>query len=283
MDHLKPTENEKVLIADVDKAVKLIRERESRVPDMALVLGSGLGDLVSIVEDAHEIPTSQLPCYPESTVVGHDGRLVFGRLEGRNVLLVQGRAHIYEGYSIRTVTFPIRLVYSLGARGLVITNAAGGVNPNLQPGTIMFITDQINLAFSNPLVGPNLDGGSRFPDMSEPYDRRWIDSAERTALKAGIGTHRGVYLFTMGPSYETKAEIKMFAAFGADAVGMSTVPEVLQARYLGMRVLGISAITNRATGLGLSPLAHDEVLQVGRKIRGDLANLIRGIVRAEDV
>ncbi|MFQ5569089.1 MAG: purine-nucleoside phosphorylase [Rhodothermales bacterium] len=264
---------------DVVEAVRVVRSKETRVPEIALVLGSGLGDLADLVEDATVIPTHELPGYPPSTVAGHQGRLVFGRLEGREVVFVQGRVHLYEGHSVRAITFPIRLVYALGARRLLVTNAAGGIDPAFVPGTLMFITDQINFSFASPLAGPNEDGGPRFPDMSAPYDPEWLDRAERLALDLGIATRRGVYLWTKGPSYETKAEIKLFARLGADAVGMSTVPEVIQARYLGMPVLGISTITNPAAGLGAEPLAHDDVLDVGKRVRSSLQRLIRAIVQ----
>lgn len=242
------------------------------------MLGSGLGDLAESVEAAVVVPTEELPGYPASTVAGHQGRLVFGRMEGRDVVFVQGRVHLYEGGTVHATTFPVRLVHALGARRLLVTNAAGGINPSFRPGTLMFITDHVNLAWASPLVGPNLDGGPRFPDMSAPYDPGWIDRAERVALDRGIATRRGVYVWTRGPSYETKAEIRMFARLGADAVGMSTVPEVIQARYLGMAVLGLSTITNPAAGLGADVLDHEDVLRVGRRLRGDLEHLVRGIL-----
>ncbi len=274
-----PPEQEAPTAADVQDAARLIRRHTDLVPEAALVLGSGLGALADAAEDATVIPTSEVPGYPHSTVAGHRGRLVFGRLAGRAVVFVQGRVHLYEGHGIRAVTFPIRLLHALGARRLLVTNAAGGINPAFVPGILMFITDHINFAFANPLIGPNLDGGPRFPDMSAPYDPAWLDRAERVALAEGIATRRGVYLWAQGPSYETKAEIRLFARLGADAVGMSTVPEVIQARYLGLRVLGISTITNPAAGLSAEPLAHEDVLAVGRSVRGNLQRLIHAIVK----
>lgn len=264
---------------DIQEAVAAIRRRETRTPEVALVLGSGLGSLADLAEAPVVVPTRELPGYPRSTVPGHAGRLVFGRLEGRDVVFVQGRVHCYEGLPVRTVTFPIRLVHALGARKLLVTNAAGGINPAFAPGTLMFITDHINAAFANPLIGPNADGGPRFPDMSAPYNPDWVDRAEQVALRLGIGTRRGVYLWTLGPSYETKAEIKFFARLGADAVGMSTVPEVIQARYLDMQVLGLSTITNPAAGLNAEPLSHDDVLVVGRRVRDQLQRLVQAIIR----
>ncbi len=271
--------NQEPLAADVQEAVAMIRAHETRVPEVALVLGSGLGGLADLAEAPSMMATADIPGYPRSTVAGHKGRLVFGRLEGREVVFVQGRVHRYEGHPARAVTFPVRLVHALGARKLLVTNAAGGINPAFVPGTLMFITDHINAAFVNPLVGPNDDGGPRFPDMSAPYDPAWLDQAEAVALRHGIATRRGVYLWTLGPSYETKAEIRFFARLGADAVGMSTVPEVIQARYLDMQVLGLSTITNPAAGLSPEPLAHQDVLEVGRRVRDQLQRLIRAIIR----
>ena len=242
------------------------------------MLGSGLGAMADVAEDAVAVAASDLPGYPRSTVAGHSGRLVFGRLAGREVVFVQGRLHLYEGLDVRAVTFPVRLAHALGARRLVVTNAAGGIHPLFRPGTLMFIEDHINLAFVSPLAGPVADGLPRFVDLSAPYDPEWLAAAEEVALGLGIGTRRGTYLWTSGPSYETKAEIRFFARLGADAVGMSTVPEVIQARQLGMRVLGLSTITNPAAGLGAEPLAHEDVLAVGARLQGDLRRLLRGIL-----
>lgn len=265
--------------ADVSDAVAHIRQIEGRTPELALILGSGLGSLAETAEDAHIIETHTVPGYPQSTVEGHHGRLVFGQLEGKEVVFVQGRVHLYEGHAPRALSFPVRLVHALGANRLLVTNAAGGINIHFQPGTLMFITDHINMAFANPLVGPNKDGGPRFPDMSNPYDAAWLAQAEAAALAAGISTKQGVYLWTHGPSYETKAEITFFRHLGADAVGMSTVPEVIQAVYLGMQVLGISTITNLASGMNAGPLLHEDVLEVGQQIRTTLERLVRAIVR----
>ncbi len=266
-------------VEDVQTAVDLIREKESRRPEFALILGSGLGALADAAKDATAFETASIPGYPPSTVEGHRGRIVFGTLEGKEVVFLQGRVHSYEGHAPRAVTFPIRLLHALGVRRLLVTNAAGGINRRFKPGTLMFITDHINFAFANPLAGPNVDGGPRFPDMSAPYDPDWIDDAERWALGEQLHTERGVYVWTLGPSYETKAEVRMLEKLGADAVGMSTVPEVIQAQYFGMRVMGISTITNPAAGLSPSPLNHEEVLEVGRRVRGDLERLVRRIIR----
>ena len=264
--------------ADVERAVAVVQEHTVSTPEMALVLGSGLGALAEAAEETVAISAADLPGYPRSTVAGHEGRLVFGRLGGRNVVFVQGRVHLYEGLPARAVTFPIRLVHALGARRLLLTNAAGGINRHFEPGTLMFIEDHINMAFASPLAGPNVDGGPRFPDMSAPYDPAWLARAEAVALDQGIAMQRGVYLWTRGPSYETPAEIRFFQRLGADAVGMSTVPETIQARYLGMKVLGISTITNLAAGLSTEPLDHAEVLAVGRRVRAALQRLVHAVV-----
>ncbi|MBT8402159.1 MAG: purine-nucleoside phosphorylase, partial [Rhodothermia bacterium] len=261
------------------QAVSFIRDSDGRQPEISLILGSGLGHLAESVSDAAVFDSGEIPGYPASSVEGHHGRLIIGRLEEKTVAVIQGRLHFYEGHAVRETTFPVRLVHALGADHLIVTNAAGGINPLFDPGTIMFIVDHLNLSFQSPLAGANVDGGPRFTDMSSPYDPEWIDRAEACALQLGIGTRRGVYLWTQGPAYETKAEIRFFGRIGADAVGMSTVPEVLQARNLGMRVLGISAITNAAAGLAAGPLNHEEVLTVGTEIRSDLEKLIRTVVR----
>ena len=253
------------------EALDFVSRYVSLKPSVALVLGSGMGGVADAAEGATAVPTSEIPGYPRSTVAGHQGRLVFGMLEGVSVVFVQGRAHLYEGHSIESVTFPIRLVNGLGANRLVVTNAAGGMNPRFRPGTLMFISDHINLVRRNPPVGPRVNGRNA-------YDPEWIDSAERKAIELGIRTGRGVYVWASGPSYESKAEIAFFRRIGADAVGMSTVPEVIQAAALGMKVLGISTITNPAAGLSKEPLSHEEVLEVGRQVRGDLERLIRAVI-----
>lgn len=259
-------------------ALDYIRSQTSMNPKIGLVLGSGLGGLADALDNAVSISTADIPGYPRSTVEGHQGRLVFGLLEGREVLCVQGRVHFYEGHDIRSVTFPIRLMHQLGLTHVILTNAAGGINDSFTAGTIMFIRDHVNLTFRNPLIGPNADGGPRFPDMSDPYNAEWLRQAEETALKLGIPTRTGVYVGVLGPSYETKAEIKFFRTIGGDAVGMSTVPETIQAVYHGMKVLGISTVTNMATGME-GPLAHEDVIAVGNAMRERLEALMRGIVR----
>ncbi|MFN3596583.1 MAG: purine-nucleoside phosphorylase [Rubricoccaceae bacterium] len=260
------------------EALAAVRARTDLVPALALVLGSGLGALADEVENAVAIPTADVPHYPRSTVQGHAGRLVLGHLAGRPVLVVQGRVHLYEGHDARAVTFPVRLAHALGARGLVLTNAAGGIDPSFTPGTLMLITDHINLAWANPLAGPVGEGQPRFPDVSEAYSAAWRAQAKAIALRLRIPFREGVYIWTAGPSYETPAEIQFFRRIGADAVGMSTVPETLQAVSLGMPVLGLSTITNLAAGLQGRPLNHEEVMEVGRQVRHRLAAWVCAIV-----
>lgn len=266
--------------SDLSAALAAVRARTDLVPRVALVLGSGLGDLARSAEDAVTIATADLPGYPRSTVVGHAGQLVLGTLEGVPVLFVNGRAHYYEGHSPLATTFPVRLAHALGAGRILLTNAAGGINRTYKPGTLMLIDDHITFAFVSPLAGPVIEGMPRFPDMSAPYSRAWSATAEAAALRLGIDLRRGTYLWTSGPSYETKAEIRAFAALGADAVGMSTVPEAIAAHALGMEVLGLSTITNFAAGLGQATLDHTEVLEVGQQVRGALERLVRALVVA---
>ncbi len=269
--------------AVLHKAVAAVRERADATPQVALILGSGLGALADDAEDATVVPATDVPGYPPSTVAGHDGQLVFGTLEGTDVVFVQGRVHFYEGYPVQRVTFPVRLVHALGAERLLVTNSAGGINRTFGPGTLMFITDHINWTFASPLAGQAVpmrgESGGAQATQAPYYDPDWTAWAEAVARAQGIPTRRGVYIWTKGPSYETKAEIRAFAHLGADAVGMSTVPEVIQARQLGMSVLGISTITNPAAGLGAEPLDQDDVLAVGERVRSRLAQLVRSIVR----
>ena len=265
---------------DLEPALHVIRSHHPVAPEMALILGSGLGALADAAEDAVTIETHTLPGYPRSTVEGHQGRLVFGRLGGRPVVFVQGRVHLYEGHPVRAVAAPVRLVHALGARRLLLTNAAGGINPLFTPGTLMLITGHLNMAFANPLVGAVGDGqaAGRWARDGAMYDPAWIDEAEAIGLREGIRLRRGVYVWTKGPSYETPAEVRAFGRLGADAVGMSTVPEAVQARHLGMRVLGISTITNPAAGLSAAPLLHEDVLEVGQRVRSELTRLVRALV-----
>lgn len=256
-----------------------LHERITRRPRVQLILGSGLGALADELEDAVRIPFSEIPGFAPATVDGHRGMLVAGRLEGVECIALQGRYHLYEGHAPATVTVPVRAATALGARTLLVTNAAGGVNRAFRPGDLMIIDDHINFMWRNPLTGPTLDGDKRFPDMSEPYDRELQAVVEHAGLEAGIRTVRGTYIAVTGPSYETPAEIRMFERFGADAVGMSTVPEVITARAMGVRVVGISLISNAAAGLSAQPLSHEEVVAAGIEARERFATLVRGTIR----
>ncbi|CAN5665414.1 purine-nucleoside phosphorylase [soil metagenome] len=262
----------------VQETVGFLRERITRAPAAMLVLGSGLGGLADEITDAVRIPYEEIPGFPRSTVAGHAGALVAGIWEGVEVVAMQGRFHLYEGWDPAAVALPIRAIRALGARTLVLTNAAGGVRAGLKPGDLMIIEDHINLTGRNPLVGAVAAGEDRFPDMTVSYDAEFRRVAVEVARENGIELERGVYAAVLGPSYETPAEIRMLATIGADAVGMSTVPEVIVARALGMRVLALSCITNLAAGLGHETLSHDEVMEVGARVRDRLAELVRGIL-----
>lgn len=248
-------------------------------PEIALILGSGLGYLADEVKDPVIIPTTSLPDYPHSTVEGHEGNFIFGYLENIPVMIIQGRIHFYEGYSIRQVTLPVRIAKSLGIETLILTNSAGGLNPIFKPGDLMLITDHINLMFQNPLIGPVQENEVRFPDMSSPYDLSLARLAASVARENGILLHEGVYVGMTGPTYETRSEVKFLRKIGGDAVGMSTVPETIKAVQLGMKVLGISCISNLATGLSATPLSHDEVKETAMKIRYTFGTLIKSIIR----
>jgi purine-nucleoside phosphorylase len=263
----------------VQRAAAWLREKEIGAPALGIVLGSGLGDFTSRLSEGLSIPYADIPGWPPSAVVGHAGRLVAGTLAGRRVLALSGRAHVYEGHDYQTVAFPTRVLGALGVRVLVLTNAAGGIDPRLTPGTLMLIEDHINLMGGNPLTGPNDDRfGSRFPDMTEVYSRRLRGIAQAAADARGITLAGGVYVALHGPSYETPAEIRYLRAIGADAVGMSTVPEAIVGRHMGMEVLGISCITNAAAGVLPSPLDHGEVMAVAARVRGEFGSLLEGII-----
>ena len=267
-------------LQQVDEAVAAVRERAGgAAPDVGVVLGSGLGDFANALTGGISLGYETLPHWPASKVIGHEGRLVIGTLGGRRVAALSGRAHFYEGHDLRTVSFAARVMARLGVKVLILTNAAGGINVQLTPGTLMVIDDHINLLGSNPLVGPNEDAfGPRFPDMSEVYSKRLRGLADAVAQERGQRIAHGIYVAVHGPSYETPAEIRFLRAIGADAVGMSTVPEALVARHMGVEVLGISCITNAAAGVLPQPLNHDEVMEVARRVRGVFASLLEGIV-----
>ena len=259
-------------------AAELLRERIG-VPDVAIVLGSGLGDFAEGLGAPAAISYGEIPNWPASAVIGHAGKLVAGSLGDRKVAALSGRAHFYEGHELRTVTFATRVLGLLGVKRLILTNAAGGINLAFKPGTLMVIDDHINLLGSNPLVGPNEDRfGPRFPDMTEVYSRRLRQTADEAAQARGVAVAHGVYAAVHGPSYETPAEIRYLRTIGADAVGMSTAPEALVARHMGMEVLGISCITNPAAGVLPEPLHHDEVVEVARRVKREFSALLEGII-----
>src|SRR5215207_1860935 len=262
-----------------EAASNLLRERIGAKPDVAVVLGSGLGDFADALSDAVTTPYGEIPHWPASAVIGHAGKLVVGSLGGKRVAALSGRAHFYEGHDLRTVTFATRVLGLLGVKRLILTNAAGGINVTFKPGTLMLIDDHINLLGSNPLVGPNEERfGVRFPDMTNVYSNRLRTIAVEAASALGQPLARGIYVALHGPSYETPAEIGFLRTIGADAVGMSTVPEAIVARHMGVEVLGISCITNPAAGVLPEPLRHDEVMEVARRVRGEFSSLLEGII-----
>ena len=266
---------------DAARAADAIRDRlRGSTPDVAIVLGSGLGSLADEIEPVAKIAFAEIPGFPAATVAGHAGALIVGKLAGKLVVALAGRFHIYEGHDVRLAAFPARVVHALGARTLIVSNAAGGVNRLWQPGDLMLIRDHINLMFRNPLVGAVEAGDLRFPDMSEPYDAHLCDVARDVAKSQGLLLREGVYAGLLGPAYETAAEVRMLALLGADAVGMSTVPEVIVARAIGMRVLGVSCITNLACGLSNNPITHAEVLETTAAAANRFKALIRGVVEA---
>jgi purine-nucleoside phosphorylase len=264
---------------EIKQAADYIKQKTGLKPKVGLILGSGLGVLADEIRDQMTLDYSEIPAFPESTVEGHAGKLVIGRLEGVNVAAMQGRFHFYEGHSMERVIFPVRVMKELGIDTLIVTNAAGGVNESFQPGDLMIINDHINLLGTNPLIGPNDAGfGVRFPDMSEAYSKRLRQLAKTTAEELSISVQEGVYTAVTGPSYETPAEIRFFRTIGTDAVGMSTVPEVIAARHAGIEVLGISCISNLAAGMLDQPLSHDEVIEVTNKVRADFLTFVKRIV-----
>jgi purine-nucleoside phosphorylase len=262
----------------VEEAAAAVRAR-CGVPDAAIVLGSGLGDFAEGLTDAVVAPYDTLPHWPQSRVVGHAGRLVVGGVAGKRVAALSGRVHVYEGHPMATVVFAVRVMARLGVKRLILTNAAGGINTAFGQGALMVIDDHINLMGTNPLVGANEDRfGPRFPDMSEVYSKRLRTLADEAARDAGVTLQHGVYVAVHGPSYETPAEIRAFRALGADAVGMSTAPEAIAARHMGVEVLGISCITNMAAGVLDQPLVHDEVMETARRVKGSFIAVLEGVV-----
>lgn len=268
----------------IDRLAGVLRAGLDFEPRIGIILGTGLGGLAEAVENPKIFPYRDLPDWPQSTVHGHAGRLVAGFLEGQPVLVMQGRIHYYEGYSMAQVTLPVRVMQRLGVEILVVTNAAGAIHPDFEPGDVMLILDNLNLACMaglNPLVGPNLDAfGPRFPDMSQAYDRQLCALARQAASEAGIALKEGVYVGLSGPSFESPADLRFLRLAGADAVGMSTVPEVIVARHGGTRVLGFSGISNKANLDGNTLTTHEEVLEAGKVLAPKLERLVRGVLRA---
>jgi purine-nucleoside phosphorylase len=269
-------------LQEIDEAADYIREHTSHQPIAGMILGSGLGELADEVELADIIAAKDIPHWPASTVVGHKGRLVIGLLHGKPVLVLQGRAHYYEGYGMDQVTMPVRVMHRLGIKNIFVTNAAGAIDADYEPGDVMILTDHISLmamAGLNPLRGPNLDEfGPRFPDMSQPYDAEFIRNAQLAASENAIKVHQGVYICLAGPSFESPADLRFLRGIGANAVGMSTVPEVIVARHSGMRVLGISGISNKANLDGSTITTHEEVLEAGKLIVPKLKSILLGVL-----
>jgi len=275
---------EQVTLQQIKEVASSVRSRINIAPRVGLILGSGLNTLADSVENAQIIPFCELPHWPLSTVTGHSGRLVIGQLENQSVFVMQGRVHYYEGYSMAQVTLPVRVMQLLKIEILIVTNAAGGINPDFVPGDVMLITDHLNLAGMaglNPLIGPNLDEiGPRFPDMSQAYDRNLADLARNAAKKTGIALREGIYAGLSGPSFETPADLRFLRVSGVDSVGMSTVPEVTVARHGGMRILGFSGISNKANMDGSTVTTHEEVMEAGRVITPKMEKIIRGVLRS---
>ena len=267
------------LFDKIVESTDYIKSKINEVPQIGLILGSGLGVLGDEIENPIKISYDEIPNFPVSTVEGHKGQLVIGKLEGKTVIAMQGRFHYYEGYTMKDITFPVRVMKELGIETIFVTNAAGGSNKSFKPGDLMIITDHINLGGYNPLIGKNDDRlGVRFPDMSSAYNREYIDIAKKCAKELDINIKEGVYALFTGPVYETPAEVRMASVLGADAVGMSTVPEVIVASHSNLKVIGISCITNMAAGILDQPLNHEEVIETTQKVKSEFLNLVKSIV-----
>ncbi|MWV44996.1 purine-nucleoside phosphorylase [Paenibacillus sp. HJL G12] len=263
----------------IQEAAAYIQGKTEVKPEVGLILGSGLGILADLIQDGISIPYQDIPHFPVSTVEGHDGELLLGTIEGRAVVMMKGRFHMYEGYGPEVTAFPVRVMKELGVTSLLVTNAAGGVNTSYEPGDLMVISDHLNLTGKNPLIGPNDAAlGVRFPDMSEGYSRRLRSLLKDTAESKGIHVQEGVYAGLLGPTYETPAEIRMLRTLGADAVGMSTVSETIVARHAGLEVLGISCISNMAAGILDQPLSHDEVMETTERVREKFLSLVLAVI-----
>jgi purine-nucleoside phosphorylase len=262
----------------IAEAVSFLKAQSGfAAPDIALILGSGLGSLADEIEGIR-IDYADIPHFPRSTVEGHAGKLVIGKLEGRNVIALQGRFHYYEGYTLQQITFPVRVFHALGVKSMIVTNACGGLMPHLYPGALMLISDHINFLGGNPLMGPNVGPGPRFPDMSTAYDPAYRDLARKVADRLGIQVEEGIYTAVTGPYYCSKAELAMVRGFGSDTIGMSTVPEVIVAVHCGIRVLGIACVTDMAIPETLSPPSHEHVVRVANETRPKFEKLVKGCV-----
>jgi len=265
----------------IKRASEELLKRGILKAETGIVLGSGLGDLAEMGEERIEIPYREIPGFPVSTVEGHKGSLISCRLWGNQVLMMNGRVHLYEGYKSEELARPVRILHLLGVKTLILTNAAGAINRSFTPGMFMLITDHVNFTGANPLIGKNIEElGTRFPDMSRVYSEELLGIAERAALKLGIKTARGIYAWYTGPSYETPAEIRVMERLGIDAVGMSTVPEAIAAKHLGMNILAISCLTNKAAGISPVPLSHEEVFATAQKVKGQFRDLVREIIES---
>ncbi len=268
------------LWTQIEDATRLIRGRTDFVPEFGLILGTGLGDLAGKIDAVCTIPFGEIPHFATSTATGHQGNLILGVLGGRNVIAMQGRLHYYEGYSMQQITLPVRVMRALGASSLIMSNAVGGMNPHLEPGDITVITDHINFMGDNPLIGPNDDRlGKRFPDMSEPYDRAYLATVEAVSLAERIPLKRVVYVAVAGPNLETAAEYRFLRAFGADTVGMSSVPECLVAVHAGMRILGLSVVTDSCFPDALKPAVVEEIIKVANGAQPRFEALVTGFLR----
>ncbi|MCR6096595.1 purine-nucleoside phosphorylase [Salipaludibacillus agaradhaerens] len=264
----------------IKEAKEYIESKLTVKPTIGLILGSGLGVLADDIKDPVTIPYKDIPGFPQSTVTGHKGQFVIGELEGKIVAAMQGRFHYYEGYTMALVTLPVRVMKAMGVDNLIVTNAAGGINESYQPGDLMIIKDHINMFGTNPLIGPNEEGvGVRFPDMSQAYTPKLVELAENVAEALSIDVHKGVYVGNTGPAYETPAEVRMLRTLGGDAVGMSTVPEVIVARHSNMSVLGISCISNMAAGILDQPLTHDEVMETTERVKVNFLNFVKATIK----
>ena len=270
------------MLERIQETASFLRERMHTRPETAIILGTGLGSLAGEITDSYEIPYEEIPYFPVSTVEGHKGKLIFGKLGQKDIMAMQGRFHYYEGYTMQQVTFPVRVMRELGIKTLFVSNAAGGMNPDFEIGDLMIITDHINFFPEHPLHGKNIPYGPRFPDMSEAYDRGLIRQADAIAAEKGIRVQHGVYVGTQGPTFETPAEYRMYRILGGDAVGMSTVPEVIVANHCGIRVFGVSVITDLGVEGKIVEVSHEEVQKAADAAQPRMTEIMRELIQAED-